>query len=142
MRIGSGGARVIAAGMNAISEGFGDPLTARADDVDQYISRPIAGETTLDDLGSNFSLGKLGSFIAEQGASSSVDMLGMANPLSIGAYATSQAGNIGQQRAENNSTGTATLADVIKEIGRAACRAGVCQYVEIPVVAVTLKKKT
>src|SRR3546814_6950948 len=95
MRIGSGGARVIAAGMTAISEGFGDPLTARAADVDQYISRPIAGETTLDALGSNFSLGKLGSFIAEQGASSSVDMLGMANPLSIGAHAPPQAGKIG-----------------------------------------------
>src|SRR3546814_9782178 len=70
MRIGSGGARVIAAGMNAISEGFGDTLTARADDVDQYISRPIAGEKTLDDLGSNFSLGKLGSFISEIGRAS------------------------------------------------------------------------
>lgn len=114
MRIGSGGARVIAAGMNAISEGFGDPLTARADDVDQYIGRPIADETTLDELGSNFTLGGLGKFIAEQGSSSVVDMLGMTNPLSLTAYATSQAGNIGQQRAENNSTGTATLADVFK----------------------------
>src|SRR3546814_13936755 len=27
------------------------------------------------------------------------------------------------------------------EIGRASCRESVCQYVEIPVVAVTLKKK-
>src|SRR3546814_7388220 len=87
MRIGSGGARVIAAGMNAISEGFGDPLTARADDVDQYISRPIAGETTLDDLGPNFTLGKMGSFIAEPGASSSVAIPGLAHPPSIGAYA-------------------------------------------------------
>lgn len=114
LRIGSGGARVIAAGMNALSDGFGDPLTARADDVDQYIGRPIEGETTLDDLGSNFSLRNVGKFIAEQGASSSVDMLGMANPLSVGAYAASQAGNIGQQRAENNGRMTATLADVIK----------------------------
>ncbi|MDK2760477.1 MAG: hypothetical protein KYX64_03865 [Sphingopyxis sp.] len=120
MRIGSGGARVIAAGMNAIDEGFGDKLTARADEVDQYIGRPIAGETTLDDLGSNFSLGKLGSFIAEQSAGASVDMLGMTNPLSIASYLTSNAGNIGQNRAENNGTGTATLTDVAKALPAAA----------------------
>src|SRR3546814_13189895 len=28
-----------------------------------------------------------------------------------------------------------------RQIGRAPCREGVCQYVEIPVVAVSLKKK-
>lgn len=120
LRIGSGGARVIAAGMNAISEGFGDPLTARAEDVDQYIGRPIAGETTLDDLGSNFSLGKLGSFIAEQSAGSAADMGMLMTGAGVIPYMTSQAGNIGQQRAENNSTGTATLSDVIKAAPAAA----------------------
>lgn len=120
MRIGSGGARVLAAGMNAISEGFGDPLTARADDVDQYIGRPIAGETTLDDLGSNFSLGKLGSFIAEQSAGSAADMGMLMTGAGVVPYMTSQAGNIGQQRAENNSTGTATLSDIIKAAPAAA----------------------
>lgn len=114
LRIGSGGARVIAAGMNAISDGFGDPLTARADDVDQFVGRPVAGETTLNDLGSNFSLGKLGSFVAEQGASSIVDMGMLMNPAGIIPYATSQAGNIGQQRAGNNATGDATLTDIFK----------------------------
>lgn len=114
LRIGSGGARVIAAGMNAIDDGFGDPLTARADKVDQFISRPVEGETTLGELGSNFSLGKLGSFIAEQGTGSLVDMAGLANPAGIVPYAISQAGNIGQDRAGNNSTGTATLTDILK----------------------------
>lgn len=120
LRIGSGGARVIAAGMNAIDEGFGDKLTARADDVDQYIGRPVAGETTLDDLGSNFSLGKLGSFIAEQSAGSAADMGMLMTGAGVIPYMTSQAGNIGQQRAENNDTGTATLADVIKAAPAAA----------------------
>src|SRR3546814_19765361 len=34
------------------------------------------------------------------------------------------------------------LAASLLEIGRASCRERVCQYVEIPVVAVSLKKKT
>ncbi len=120
LRIGSGGARVIAAGMNAIDDGFGDPLTARADKVDQFISRPVEGETTLDALAANPTLGSLGSFIAEQGTGSLVDMAGLANPAGIVPYAISQAGNIGQDRAENNSTGTATLTDIIKAVPAAA----------------------
>lgn len=114
LRIGSGGARVIAAGMNAIDDGFGDALTARADKVDQFISRPVEGETTLDALAANPTLGSLGSFIAEQGTGSLVDMAGLANPAGIVPYAISQAGNIGQDRADNNSTGTATLTDILK----------------------------
>src|SRR3546814_18769749 len=33
------------------------------------------------------------------------------------------------------------LTDLVGEIGRASCRERVCQYVAIPVVAVSLKKK-
>lgn len=120
LRIGSGGARVIAAGMNAIDDGFGDALTARADKVDQFISRPVEGETTLDALAANPTLGSLGSFIAEQGTGSLVDMAGLATSAGIIPYAISQAGNIGQDRAENNSTGAATLTDIIKAAPAAA----------------------
>lgn len=114
LRVGSGGARVIAAGMNAISDGFGDKLTQRADDVDQYVGRRVEGETTLNDLKSDFSIGKLGSFIAEQGSGSAADMGLLATGAGIVPYFVSQSGNIGQQRAENNSTGTATLTDIVK----------------------------
>lgn len=120
MRIGSGGARVIAAGMNAIDDGFGDALTARADKVDQFISRPVEGETTLDALAANPTLGSLGSFIAEQGTGSLVDMAGLATSAGIVPYFASMAGNIGQDRAENNSTGAATLTDIIKAAPAAA----------------------
>ncbi|KQZ65561.1 hypothetical protein ASD67_00120 [Sphingopyxis sp. Root1497] len=112
LRIGSGGSRVIAAGMNAIDEGFGDGVTQRADDVDQWLGRRVEGETTLDDLKTNFSLSGLGSFVAEQGVGSAADMAMLATGAGIVPYAVAQAGNIGQQRAQNNDSGTATLTDI------------------------------
>lgn len=120
LRVGSGGARVIAAGMNALDDGFGDALTQRADDVDQYLSRRVEGETTLKDLKTDFNIGRAGRFILEQGAGSAADMGLLATGSGVIPYFFSQSGNIGQQRALNNGTGTATLTDVAKAAPAAA----------------------
>lgn len=113
-RVGTGALRVIAAGMNAIDEGFGDVVTTRADRSDASLARGFEGAQTLDDLKANPSIAKFGAFVGEQMASSTGDIANLANPLGVVPYAVSQAGNIGQDRADNNSTGTATLADIAK----------------------------
>lgn len=113
-RVGTGALRVIAAGMNAIDDGFGDVVTTRADRSDASLARGFEGAQTLDDLKANPSIAKFGAFVGEQMASSTGDIANLANPLGVIPYAVSQAGNIGQRRAENNSTGTATIADIAK----------------------------
>src|SRR3546814_19836227 len=45
-------------------------------------------------------------------------------------------------RGEFVLSGATELRGGVREIGRASCRERVCQYVSIPVVAVTLKKQT
>src|SRR3546814_14212556 len=47
----------------------------------------------------------------------------------------------GQAKDAKGQAGIAKERDITKKIGRASCRERVCQYVEISVVAVTLKKK-
>lgn len=113
-RVGTGALRVIAAGMNAIDEGFGDVVTTRADRSDASLARGFEGAQTLDDLKANPSIAKFGAFVGEQMASSTGDIANLANPLGVIPYAVSQAGNIGQQRAQNNGTGAATIADIAK----------------------------
>lgn len=113
-RVGTGALRVIAAGMNAIDEGFGDVVTTRADRSDASLARGFEGAQTLDDLKANPSIAKFGAFVGEQMASSTGDIANLANPLGVVPYAVSQAGNIGQDRADNNATGAATIADIAK----------------------------
>ena len=113
-RVGTGTLRVLAAGMNAIDEGFGDVVTTRADRSDASLARGFEGAQTLDDLKANPSIAKFGAFVGEQMASSTGDIANLANPLGVVPYAVSQAGNIGQDRADNNSTGAATISDIAK----------------------------
>ena len=122
-RVGTGALRVIAAGMNAIDEGFGDSVTARADQSDMSLSRGFEGATSLNDLKTDFSLGKLGAFAGEQMASSVGDMANLATGIGIVPYALQQAGNIGQQRAQNNGTGNASLSDILTAAPAAAASA-------------------
>lgn len=122
-RVGTGALRVIAAGMNAIDEGFGDSVTARADQSDMSLSRGFEGATSLNDLKTDFSLGKLGAFAGEQMASSVGDMANLATGIGIVPYAVQQAGNIGQQRAQNNGTGNASLSDILTAAPAAAASA-------------------
>lgn len=71
----------------------------------------VRGGTSWETVKAAPSIGNIGSFVAEQGVSSLPGMaLTAINPFAFGA---SQAGNIGQQRAENNQTGDATISDVL-----------------------------
>lgn len=81
----------------------------------------VRGGTSWEMVKGAPTLGNIGSFVAEQGVASVPGMVLTAiNPF---AFAGSQAGNIGQNRAENNSRADATLGDVIKATPAAAASA-------------------
>lgn len=81
----------------------------------------VRGGTSWEMVKGAPTLGNIGSFVAEQGVASVPGMILTAvNPF---AFAGSQAGNIGQQRAENNAQADATLGDVIKAAPAAAASA-------------------
>ena len=81
----------------------------------------VRGGTSWEMVKGAPTLGNIGSFVAEQGVASVPGMvLTAVNPF---AFAGSQAGNIGQQRAENNGEADATLGDVIKATPAAAASA-------------------
>lgn len=81
----------------------------------------VRGGTSWETVKGSPTLGNIGSFVAEQGVASVPGMVLTAiNPFAFGA---SQAGNIGQQRAEYNNRADATLGDVIKATPAAAASA-------------------
>jgi hypothetical protein len=70
----------------------------------------ISGETTLSDLRDRPSLGTLGGFVLDQGVGSIPGMAMAAFGLPL--YVASQAGSIGQNRAQNDGREDATIGDV------------------------------
>lgn len=75
-------------------------------------ARPVEGATTWDEVKANPSFGTVAPFVIEQGLGGTPDMAAavMAPPL----YVASRAGEMGQQRAENNGRTDATIMDVLK----------------------------
>lgn len=81
---------------------------------EEIAARPIEGNVEWNDLKTDPSIGNLSRFVMHQGAASLPGMgLAVTGPVGFGSYVTSQAGNIGQQRAENNGTGNIGLGDLI-----------------------------
>lgn len=129
MRLGSGGARVLASGMEAIGDLAGavtgadiaptnipglTALRARNADVDQYVNAKIEGTQDVGEFIEDPTFGGAAQIFLEQGAASIPDMIAMANPLTFAAYVTQAAGNIGQERAENNGQEYANLANIVE----------------------------
>ena len=92
-------------------------LTSRAQSMEQYVNTPIEGETTWADVrngkGVVDTAAKTGAFVAEQAPGSLASLLAFANPYTLGAYGTSLAGNIGQNRAEANGRMDANAGDIV-----------------------------
>ncbi|WP_017182296.1 hypothetical protein [Sphingobium xenophagum] len=85
---------------------------------------PVAGEQTWEMTKANPSVSGLGRFVLDQSVGSAPGMIVAASgiPGTI-AYGVTQAGNIGQQRAENDGRGDATLSDVAAATPAAAASA-------------------
>ncbi|MCF8708352.1 hypothetical protein [Rhizorhapis sp. SPR117] len=87
-------------------------------------STDIAGETTWQDVKDRRSVGAVGGFVLDQGVGS---LPGMAVAgLSLPLYVIGQAGNIAQDRAENDARGDATIGD----LGTALPAAALSGYLE------------
>ncbi len=119
MRLGAGGARWFAPMLKDVgADESSEKLLRRARDVEDYVARPIDGETTWEDVKRDKSLGSVLRFIAEQGAGSLVDMGVVASPAGAASYVGMSSGSMAQQRAENNGgpTADATADDFLKAL--------------------------
>lgn len=87
-------------------------MTRAAERRDRTASTALRNEQTWTDLKAAPTPGKVANFVLEQGVKSAPAMLTAVAALPV--LAASQAGNIGQQRAQNNGRDTATLADIVE----------------------------
>lgn len=84
----------------------------------------VAGTTTWDDVKRDRSVGTTARFALDAGIESVPGMaIAMLGPAGVAIYGASQAGSIGQQRANNNGRDDATFADVISAAPAAAASA-------------------
>ncbi|HEV2079958.1 MAG TPA: hypothetical protein VGR19_08720 [Allosphingosinicella sp.] len=112
-RVAGGLSTVAGAGARAVgAEDVADYFARDAAMQNRRANRAVEGNTTWEQVKENPNLGNIGMFAAEQGLSSIPDMaLVMAAPW---LYGVSRAGTIGQERANNNGTGPATVWDIAK----------------------------
>lgn len=73
---------------------------------------PIAGEKTWDDLKANPTIAGFGQYVVEQGLVSLPEMALLATPGGVAVSATGRAGNIAQNRAQNDGREDASLGDL------------------------------
>lgn len=75
---------------------------------------PVAGETTAETVKADPSVGNVLRFARDQVIGSVTDMVFAGTGVGLAPYIASQAGRIGQERAENDGDADATLVDVVK----------------------------
>lgn len=90
----------------------GATIRQSARTLEDSASAPIAGEKTWDDLKANPTIAGFGQYVVEQGLVSLPEMALLATPGGVAVSATGRAGNIAQNRAQNDGREDASLSDL------------------------------
>lgn len=119
LSMGSGIARAVSPFLNDSAPGTparaaANYLDARADAVDEYVSRHVKGETGWQEVKEeDYAPGTIARYIADQGPSAMAQMPLLFSPQGLGIYFTSLTGQIGQERAQANGRDQAEFKDLI-----------------------------